>query len=187
MSAAERPFSCTLFLKASRLASVGFQRHSVRPELIPMNVLPLEVPTKYDSVVPSSDKYGDCWTLNESSFGAGDADEVLGEAEEGVADVLLGDNDWDGEVCGCILVSMSIFSSFSSSRSFNSLTSLSNARTLSSNDSVYPRGNALRLSLSLVLHSKPTFEHCVQHGRMPSQRIFLLRHLVSKVSARSRV
>lgn len=41
----------------------------------------------------------------------------------------------------------------------------------------YPLGNARRLNLSLVLHSNPTPEHCEQHGRMPSQRIFLLRHL----------
>ncbi|TGO81302.1 hypothetical protein BPOR_1217g00010 [Botrytis porri] len=37
--------------------------------------------------------------------------------------------------------------------------------------------NARRLNLSLVLHSNPTPEHCEQHGRMPSHRIFLLRHL----------
>lgn len=41
----------------------------------------------------------------------------------------------------------------------------------------YPLGNARRLNLSLVLHSNPTPEHCEQHGRMPSHRIFLLRHL----------
>jgi hypothetical protein len=63
-----------------------------------------------------------------------------------------------------------------SSRSFNSRTSASNDRTLSSRDSVYPRGNALRLNLSLVLHSNPTFAHCEQHGRIPSHFIFLLRH-----------
>lgn len=74
------------------------------------------------------------------------------------------------------LESMSIFSSFSSNRSLNSLTSVSSCRTRSSNDSVYPRGKARRLSLSLVLHSKPTLAHWEQHGRMPSQRIFLLRH-----------
>ncbi len=80
----------------------------------------------------------------------------------------------DGRRFECIFDSMSIFSSFSSNKSFNSLTSASNERTLSSNDSVYPLGNALRLSLSLVLHSNPTFEHCEQHGRIPSHRIFLL-------------
>src|SRR5450755_1969934 len=74
----------------------------------------------------------------------------------------------------CILERRSIFSSFSSNSSFNSLTSPSRERTRSSNDSVYPRGNALLLSLSLVLHSKPTLAHWVQQGRMPSQRIFLL-------------
>lgn len=40
----------------------------------------------------------------------------------------------------------------------------------------YPLGKARRLNLSLVLHSNPTLEHCEQHGRMPSHRIFLLRH-----------
>jgi hypothetical protein len=84
-------------------------------------------------------------------------------------------DDMDGRRFECIFDSMSIFSSFSSSKSFNSLTSASKVRTLSSNDSVYPRGNARRLSLSLVLHSKPTFEHCEQHGRIPSHLIFLLR------------
>jgi hypothetical protein len=72
--------------------------------------------------------------------------------------------------------SMSIFSSFSSSSSFKSRTSASNTRTRSSNDSVYPLGNARRLSLSLVLHSNPTLVHCVQLGRIPSHRIFLERH-----------
>jgi hypothetical protein len=75
----------------------------------------------------------------------------------------------------CILESISIFSSFSSNKSFNSLTSDSSCRTRSSSDSVYPRGKARRLSLSLVRHSKPTLAHCEQHGRMPSHRIFLLR------------
>lgn len=83
-------------------------------------------------------------------------------------------NPW-GE-CEWIRESMSIFSSFSSSSSFSSRTSHSNNRTRSSSDSVYPLGNARRLSLSLVLHSKPTLVHCVQLGRMPSQRIFFDRH-----------
>jgi hypothetical protein len=55
-----------------------------------------------------------------------------------------------------------MFSSFSSSKAFSSLTSDSKLRTRSSSDSVYPRGNARRLNLSLVLHSKPTLTHCVQ-------------------------
>lgn len=76
-----------------------------------------------------------------------------------------------------IFESRSIFSSFSSSKFFRSLTSASRVRTRSSSDSVYPRGKALRLNLSLVLHSKPTFAHCEQHGRIPSHRIFLLLHL----------
>ena len=92
-----------------------------------------------------------------------------------------GDNDLEflrdvGEK-DCRRDSMSIFSSFSSRRSFNSRTSDSSCRTRSSSDSVYPRGKALRLSLSLVLHSKPTLEHWVQHGRTPSHLIFLLLHL----------
>jgi hypothetical protein len=75
----------------------------------------------------------------------------------------------------CSLESTSIFSSFSSNRHLSSRTSASNDLTRSSRDSVYPRGNARRLSLSLVLHSKPTLAHCVQHGRTPSQRIFFER------------
>jgi hypothetical protein len=75
----------------------------------------------------------------------------------------------------CILDKTSIFSSFSSNRSFKSFTSVSRLRTRSSKDSVYPRGKARRLSLSLVRHSKPTLAHCEQQGRTPSQRIFLLR------------
>ena len=77
----------------------------------------------------------------------------------------------DGGEKLCSRESISIFSSFSSSRSFNSRTSASSPRTRSSKDSVYPLGNARRLSLSLVLHSKPTLAHCVQHGRMPSQLV----------------
>ena len=88
---------------------------------------------------------------------------------------LLGPEATEGWRFLCILDSMSIFSSFSSSRSFRSRTSASRTRTRSSSDSVYPRGKALRLSLSLVRHSKPTLEHCEQVGRMPSHRIFLLR------------
>ena len=76
----------------------------------------------------------------------------------------------------CMRDSMSIFSSFSSRRSFRSRTSASSMRTRSSSDSVYPLGNARRLSLSLVLHSNQTLVHCVQLGRMPSHRIFLERH-----------
>jgi hypothetical protein len=83
----------------------------------------------------------------------------------------------DGGEKLCIRESISIFSSFSSSKSFNSLTSASSPRTRSSRDSVYPLGKARRLSLSLVLHSNPTLAHCVQHGRIPSHLIFLLRHL----------
>lgn len=83
---------------------------------------------------------------------------------------------WEGEANEWIRESSSIFSSFSSRRPLSSRTSDSNDRTRSSNDSVYPRGNARRLNLSLVLHSNPTAEHWLQHGRMPSHLIFLLRH-----------
>lgn len=83
----------------------------------------------------------------------------------------------DGGEKLCSRESISIFSSFSSSRSFNSRTSASSPRTRSSRDSVYPLGNARRLSLSLVLHSKPTLAHCVQHGRMPSQLGKSQRHI----------
>jgi hypothetical protein len=75
----------------------------------------------------------------------------------------------------CSRDSMSIFSSFSSSNCFNSRTSASRPRTRSSSDSVYPLGKALRLSLSLVLHSNPTLAHWEQQGLTPSHRIFLLR------------
>lgn len=81
-----------------------------------------------------------------------------------------------GGVNECIRDKTSIFSSFSSNRSFKSFTSLSRDLTRSSSDSVYPRGKARRLNLSLVRHSKPTLAHCEQQGRTPSQRIFLLRH-----------
>ena len=97
----------------------------------------------------------------------------------------LGEADTDDErhECGfeceeleCTFDIISIFSSFSSSKSFNSRTSDSSALTLSSSDSVYPRGlphfvsrvlhelqemtyKALRDNLSEVLHSNPTVEH----------------------------
>lgn len=89
-------------------------------------------------------------------------------AEAVLAGGVYGENEWIRE-------SMSSCSSFASSRVLRSLTSASRDRTLSSSDSVYPRGNALLDSLSDVLHSKPTLEHCVQQGRMPSHRIFLER------------
>ena len=141
----------------------------------PTNALPLDAPMTYVSEFSASRRKGDCWTWNVSSLRTSSAAASLVSAVEG----------GDGNCAlrrrvadpGSMRVNMSIFSSFSSKRSFNSLTSASNARTRSSNDSVYPRGKALRLSLSLVLHSNPTLEHCEQHGRMPSQRIFLLLHL----------
>lgn len=99
------------------------------------------------------------------------ASEVAGDCTDGRRPFAnaCGECEWSRD-------SMSIFSSFSSSNSFSSRTSPSKSRTRSSSDSVYPLGNARRLSLSLVLHSKPTLVHCVQLGRMPSQRIFLERH-----------
>lgn len=126
---------------------------------------------KYESAFSASSKHGDCCTLNVSCFGSCIAvlgfDSVEGEVGEVV------DRRWEP---GWTFERMSIFSSFSSNKSFSSFTSVSSALTRSSNDSVYPRGKALLLSLSLVLHSKPTLAHWVQQGVMPSQRIFLLRH-----------
>ena len=138
----------------------------------PIRLRPLELPTKYVSRFSSSSRVGDCCTLKTSSFSC-DSSRI--SDGEGDVDVRFGVG-CPCEECECILESMSIFSSFSSSKSFNSRTSHSNARTRSSSDSVYPRGNARRLSLSLVLHSNPTFTHCVQLGRMPSHRIFFERH-----------
>ncbi len=130
-----------------------------------MKALPLEAPMKYESQFSAPRSSGDAWMRNTSSFG-------------GVASFLVSGEDAavDGRRFECIFESKSIFSSFSSSKSFNSRTSASKVRTLSSNDSVYPLGKARRLSLSLVLHSKPTLAHCEQHGLIPSHRIFLLRH-----------
>jgi hypothetical protein len=126
---------------------------------------------KYESEFSTPSNRGDACTLKVSSlvacdsFFASDGDPGLhAEVIEGRLRLL------------CIFESMSSFSSFSSSRSFNSRASASNCLTRSSRDSVYPRGKARRLSLSLVRHSKPTLEHCEQVGRIPSQRIFLLRH-----------
>lgn len=125
---------------------------------------------KYESAFSAPNNNGDACTRKTSSFGG--VNSFVLSMEGVVADDIEG-----LRLLECIFDNISSFSSFSSRRSFNSLTSASNDRTLSSNDSVYPRGKALRLSLSLVLHSKPTFAHCEQHGRMPSHRIFFDRHL----------
>jgi hypothetical protein len=138
----------------------------------PTSVRPLELPAKYASWFVSSSRKGDCCTLKVSSFSC-DSSRASEDAGEGI-DGLLG--AWALGECECMRESMSIFSSFSSSKSFSSRTSDSSVRTRSSSDSVYPRGNARRLSLSLVLHSNPTLVHCVQLGRIPSHRIFLERH-----------
>jgi hypothetical protein len=136
---------------------------------LPRKALPLDAPMKYESEFAAPSNNGDACTRNTSSFG-GVCAASLRISEEGVlVDVAI-----DGRRFERIFDSISIFSSFSSNKSFNSLTSPSKDRTLSSNDSVYPLGKALRLSLSLVLHSNPTFAHCEQHGRIPSHRIFLL-------------
>ena len=131
---------------------------------------------KYVSDCSPSSRQGDCWTLKVSSFSlAGDVTSLIpGKStdDEIVLEGRLSEGEFEWT-----LKRMSIFSSFSSSRSFSSLTSVSNARTRSSKDSVYPLGKARRLSLSLVLHSNPTLAHCEQHGVIPSHRIFLLRHL----------
>jgi len=155
MSVDSLPVSCAFCLNAST------------------SVLPLELPTKYESLFRSSSRSGACCTLNVSSFSCDSSrtSEDPGECIEG----RLAVGNAVGERA-CMRDNMSIFSSFSSSRSFRSRTSASNTRTRSSNDSVYPLGNARRLSLSLVLHSNPTFVHCVQLGRMPSHRIFFERH-----------
>ena len=135
---------------------------------LPKKALPLDDPTKNESESSDPSSIGDAWIRKMSSFG-GDASIRLSGVD------ASDDIHWEGLRFSCILDNMSIFSSFSSSRSFNSRTSDSRDRTLSSNDSVYPRGKALRLSLSLVLHSKPTLAHCEQHGLIPSHLIFLLR------------
>jgi len=139
---------------------------------VPTSVRPLELPTKKESLFRSSSRCGACCTLNVSSLSC-DASRLWLEAGECV-DGRVAAEGADGE-CEWIRDSMSIFSSFSSSSSFSSRTSASSTRTRSSNDSVYPLGKARRLSLSLVLHSNPTFVHCVQLGRMPSHRIFFER------------
>lgn len=73
-------------------------------------------------------------------------------------------------ICSVSLLSVA---SFSSKIPLSSRTSPSSIRTRSSNDSVYPVGNVLRLILSLILHSKPTLAHGEQ-GLRPSPRILLL-------------
>ena len=167
-----RPISCALCLKASARRQKISQSIDSN-EIIPTNVLPLELPTKYESLFLSSTRSGGCCTLNVSSFSCSSSlgSKIAGDCTD---DLRPPENPW-GE-CEWIRESMSIFSSFSSSNSLSSRTSPSNNRTRSSSDSVYPLGKARRLSLSLVLHSKPTLVHCVQLGRMPSQRIFLERH-----------
>lgn len=130
---------------------------------------------KYESEFSTPSRSGEAWTLNVSSLsGVGSLPGLLSTGElalDGMPEPELTEGRrW----FPCILDSMSIFSSFSSSKSFRSRTSASRTLTLSSKLSVYPLGKARRLSLSLVLHSKPTLAHCVQHGRMPSHRIFLL-------------
>jgi hypothetical protein len=144
-------------------------------ENLPTSVRPLELPTKYASLFRSSSKSGACCTLNVSSFSCDSSriSEEPGECIDGrcAVECAAGEREFE-----CMRESMSIFSSFSSRRSFNSRASASRMRTRSSNDSVYPLGKARRLSLSLVLHSNPTLVHCVQLGRMPSHRIFFERH-----------
>ena len=133
---------------------------------LPTKVLPVEGPMNVESDTSDSSCNGTACTRKVSSlFGGESAGLSMTTGDELNGDLRL----------LCMRDSISIFSSFSSNKSFNSLVSPSNTRTRSSSDSVYPRGNARRLSLSLVLHSKPTFAHCEQHGRIPSHRIFLLR------------
>lgn len=100
---------------------------------VSIKALPLDAPIKYESASPSK-RLGDCCTSKVSSCGASCSLEGFfssvfdGEASLGVV-LVAGDLEW-------ILDKISIFSSFSSSKSFNSLTSCSNDRTLSSKDSV---------------------------------------------------
>lgn len=126
-----------------------------------------------ESSTPNSS--GDACTRNVSSFNGGELLVSMGDL--GLALDALDCALSEGAIClfPCILDKRSIFSSFSSRRSFNSRTSVSRALTRSSSDSVYPRGKARRLNLSLVRHSNPTLAHWEHVGRVPSQRIFLLR------------
>lgn len=132
----------------------------------PKNALPVDGPNASHSAE------GEVRRRNVSSLGAGDSPGL--DIDKAGVDIS---EECEVLLLLCILDNISIFSSFSSNRSFNSLTSPSSTLTLSSSDSVYPLGKALRLSLSLVLHSNPTFAHCEQHGRIPSHLIFLLLHL----------
>lgn len=135
---------------------------------LPTNVLPLDGPINVESDTSESSCNGTACTRKVSS---------LFDGESAGLSMTTGDElngDFDILRLSCMRDSISIFSSFSSNKSFNSLVSPSSTLTRSSSDSVYPRGNARRLSLSLVLHSNPTFAHWEQHGRIPSHRIFLL-------------
>jgi hypothetical protein len=129
---------------------------------------------KNESESSTPSKSGEACTLKVSSFNGGGLLVSMGDLglEPEAFDCVLSAND--DCLFPCILDSKSIFSSFSSRRSLSSRTSVSRALTRSSSDSVYPRGNARRLSLSLVRHSKPTLAHCEHVGRVPSHRIFLL-------------
>jgi hypothetical protein len=118
----------------------------------------LDAPNNKVSGSPSSTIVG-CMALNTSLSTCACSVESAGDidaASVNFCDVRMGDDP------PCIRDSKSMTSSFSSKRRFSSLTSASSDLTCSSRDSVYPRGKALRLSLSLVLHSNPTFKHCVQ-------------------------
>ncbi len=97
-----------------------------------MKPRPLDPPMKYESESSRSSKNGDCCTLNTSSLFCG----MFGFCSIfGIEDTELEDLR-DGDEFECILDNISIFSSFSSSRSFSSRFSASSDRTLSSKDSV---------------------------------------------------
>jgi len=85
---------------------------------------------KYESEFSTPSKRGEAWTRKVSSF-VGDPGALFESAA-----VKLWEGSLDRPRLPCILESMSIFSSFSSSRSFNSRVSASSTRTLSSRDSV---------------------------------------------------
>src|SRR5271170_2718110 len=62
-----------------------------------------------------------------------------------------------------------------SSKALASRSSFSSVRTRCSRDSVYPRGKARLLSLSEVLHSNPTWIHCVNYHKIsPAELIQIL-------------
>lgn len=91
---------------------------------------------KYGSEPSASSNKGEAWTSKTSSVDTAAVDSLVsltaGDDKDGVG-VDRGDGGFRFEYS---FDRISIVSSFSSTRSFNSLTSVSNTRTLSSNESV---------------------------------------------------